>query len=52
MFSKRLDVDEFETDAEIEFRREYNMFLLLRVSELLMFIAFKVGVDSTRKQGD
>jgi len=42
IFSKRIDEDEFLTEEETELRKEYNKYLMLRVSELMIGMIYKV----------
>ncbi|KAL4470885.1 hypothetical protein ABPG72_005919, partial [Tetrahymena utriculariae] len=39
--NKKVDIDEYQTEEEIEFRYEYNKYLLLKVIEILVFFIFK-----------
>ncbi|KAL4478633.1 hypothetical protein ABPG74_006868 [Tetrahymena malaccensis] len=40
--NKKVDIDEYQTEEEIEFRYEYNKYLLLKVIEILVFFVFKI----------
>ncbi|EAS00128.2 zinc finger, C3HC4 type (RING finger) protein (macronuclear) [Tetrahymena thermophila SB210] len=40
--NKKVDIDEYQTEEEIEFRYEYNKYLLLKVIEIIVFFIFKI----------